>query len=167
MHNQFVVLQIKFWSPSVFFAKQRGPQSKISVKTLLLLFVDHRQLFGCLGRQAAGSNRSALVSFPGSTGYRLQFQTPAYKRQVATYAGGFPAYRFPRGRRANGCLHCVTKNPAGIAPVPRETSLGPRNAAPETPLSSERSGSPRGRRGSAPPVLASISGPCPSSNSNG
>jgi hypothetical protein len=103
-------LQINFCLP-IFFAKQRGPQSKISVKILLLLFVDHRQLFGCLGRHAAGSNRSALMSFPGSTGYRLQLQTPAYKRQVATYAGGFPAYRFPRGKRANGCLHCVTQKP--------------------------------------------------------
>jgi hypothetical protein len=107
------------------------------------------------------------VSFPGSTGYRLQFQTPAYKRQVATYAGGFPAYRFLRGKRANGCLHCVTRNPFGIALVPRETSVGPRNAAPDTPLTSKQSGSPRGERGSTSPVLASILGPCPSSSPRG
>jgi hypothetical protein len=115
MHKQSVVLQINFCLP-VFFAKQRGPQSKISVKILLLLFVDHRQLFGCLGRQAAGSNRSALVSFPGSTGYRLQFQTPAYKRQVATYAGGFPAYRFPRGKRIRSLHWALFSAPLGAGP---------------------------------------------------
>jgi hypothetical protein len=75
------------------------PQSKVSVKSLLFLFVDQRQLFGCLGRQAAGSNWSALVTFPGSTGYQLQFQTPAYRRRVATYAGVFPAYRFQMGEK--------------------------------------------------------------------
>jgi hypothetical protein len=106
----------QFWFLCVFFAKQRGPQSKISVKILLLLFVDQSQLFVCLGRQAAGSNWSALVSFPGSTGYRLQFQPPAYRRQVAAYAGGFPAYRFPRGKRIRSLHWALFGAPLGAGP---------------------------------------------------
>jgi hypothetical protein len=74
---------------------------------------------------------------------------------------------FRWGKRAVGSLHCANKNPAGIALVPSKTSFGPRKAAPETPLTSEQSGSQRGERVSAPPVLACISGPCPSSNSSG
>jgi hypothetical protein len=43
----------QFLASLCIFAKQQGSQSKVSVKILLLLFVDQRQLFVCLGRQAA------------------------------------------------------------------------------------------------------------------
>jgi hypothetical protein len=89
----------QFLASLCIFAKQQGPQSKVSVKSLLLLYVDQSQLFVCLGGQAAGSNRSAPVIFPGSAGYRLQFQSPGCGAGAATHAGDFPAYRFSEGKK--------------------------------------------------------------------
>jgi hypothetical protein len=83
---------------SNFLPNSEVPQSKVSVK-LALHFVDQRQLFSLPGRQAAGSNRSALVTFPGSTGYRLQLQSPGCGAKIATNADDFPAYRFPEGEK--------------------------------------------------------------------